>query len=121
MRNVTIVVQAAGYCKRAPVSIKQVQTYLKKVKLYKNAEVQHLTDENMVDEFTRLVKARPTKVIDGMVARDVKPKRKRKRIDKITERKKPRLQLIKSDDMDVEQGKGIKVKTESVHLKPLIK
>ena len=83
MHKVTIVAQAAGYCKRAPVSTKQVQTYLKKVKQYKNAEVQHLTDENIVSEFTRLIKARPMKVIDGMVTKDVKPKRKRRRIDKI--------------------------------------
>ena len=110
--------KAAGLCKRAPVSIKQVQTYLKKVKLYKNVEVEHLTDENIVAEFTRLVKARPKKVIDKMLASKPKPKVKRKRTETIVPRKKPRLELVKSEDVITEPRprKEVEVKTESISI-----
>ena len=64
---------------------------MKKVKLYKTAEVQHLTDENIVAEFTRLVKARPSKVINKMLSNKPKPKVKRKRNENVATRKKPRL------------------------------
>ena len=114
MHKVTIVVQAAGMCKRAPVSIKQVQAYLKKVKLYKNVEVQHLTDANIVDEFTRLVKARPSKVINKMLSNKPKPKVKRKRNENVAPRKKPRLEPVKSEGTNTELRKDIRVKTETV-------
>ena len=100
--------------KCAPVSIKQAQTYLKKVKLYKNVEVQHLTDENIVAEFTRLVKARPKKVIDKMVASKPKPRVKRKRVEKLAARKKPRLELVKSEDVITEHRKEMDVKMETI-------
>ena len=114
MHKVTIVVQAAGMCKRAPVSIKQVQAYLKKVKLYKNVEVQHLTDANVVDEFTRLVKARPSKVINKMLSNKPKPKVKRKRNENVAPRKKPRLEPVKSEGTNTELRKDIRVKAETV-------
>ena len=100
-------------CTRAPVSIKQSQTYLKKVKLYKNVEVQHLTDENIVAGFTRLIKARPTKVINLMILNKLKPKVKRKRNEKMTARKKPRLDTVGPEAATTETGKDIHVKTET--------
>ena len=98
------------------MSIKQAQTFLKKVKLYKNADVEHLTDENIVAEFTRLVKARPKKVIDKMLASKPKPKVKRKRTETIVPRKKSRLELVKSEDVITEPRprKEVEVKTESI-------
>ena len=95
------------------MSIKQAQTYLKKVKLYKNVEVQHLTDENIVAEFTRLIKARPTKVINLMILSKPKPKAKRKRNKKMTARQKPRLDTVKPEAATTETGKDIQVKPET--------
>ena len=96
------------------MSIKQVQAYLKKVKLYKNVEVQHLTDANIVDEFTRLVKARPSKVINKMLSNKPKPKVKRKRNENVAPRKKPRLEPVKSEGTNTELRKDIRVKAETV-------
>ena len=78
-----------------------------------NVEVQHLTDENIVSEFTRLVKARPTKMINQMILSKPKPKAKRKRNEKMTARKKPRLDTVKPEGAATETRKDIQVKTET--------
>ena len=83
--------------------------------MYKNVEVQHLTDENIVGEFTRIVKARPKKVIDKMLASKPKPKVKRKRTEKSVARKKPRLEVVKSEDVITEPRKEFEVKTETIN------
>ena len=63
MNPVTIVVKAAGYCKRAPASVNQAKTYLKKEKFYKKREVDYLSEDNVVEEFLKLCRARNPKVI----------------------------------------------------------
>ena len=66
-------------------------------------------------EFTRLVKARPKKVIDKMLANKPKPKVKRKLAETIVARKKPRLeQLVKSEDVITEPRKEVEVKTDTI-------
>ena len=89
---------------------------MKKVKLHKSAEVQHLTDENIVAKFTRLVKARPSKVINKMLSNKPKPKVKRKRNENVATRKKPRLEPVKSEGANAELRKDIQVKAETISL-----
>ena len=86
---------------------------MRKVKR-KNVEIQHLTDENIVAEFTRLVKARPSKVINKMLSNKPKPKVKRKRNEDVAMRKKPRLEPVKSEGANAEFRKDIQMKAETI-------
>ena len=60
MNSVTMVVVSAGYCKRTPPTMKQVKAYLKGVRCYNESElpVSHLTNENIVTQFRKLIRAR---------------------------------------------------------------
>ena len=67
-------------------------------------------------EFTRLAKARPTKVIDKMLTSKPKPKVKRKRSETIVARKKPRLeQLVKSEHVITEPHQKQEAPTVRMH------
>ena len=68
---VTVVVQAAGFCKRPPASLNRAKQYLKKVKLYKKQQVDHLTQDNVIEEFTKLDKARTAKIVEKMKAENL--------------------------------------------------
>ena len=118
MSRVTLIVQAAGYCKRDPASINEAKTYLKKEKLYKKKEVEHLSDANVVEEFLKLCRARSRKVIEKMKQEaDVqiqKIPRKRKRDDAKSPRKKPKVADIKAEEDSGDPAAIIQVKTESV-------
>ena len=56
--SITPLVVAAGYCKRTPPTLKQIKNFLKCAKGYKNHELSHLNDSNIVSEFRKLVRAR---------------------------------------------------------------
>ena len=58
MKSVTMVVVSAGYCKRTPPAMKQVKAYLKGVRCYKESELSHLTKDNIVTQFRKLIRAR---------------------------------------------------------------
>ena len=58
MKSVTMVVVSAGYCKRTPPTMKQVKAYLKGVRCYNESELSHLTNENIVTQFRKLIRAR---------------------------------------------------------------
>ena len=73
--------------------------------LQKNAEVQHLTDENIVAKFTRLVKAWPSKVTNKMLSNKSKPKVKRDRNENVAVHKKSRLEPVKSEGANAELRK----------------
>ena len=117
MTRVTVIVKAAGYCKRAPASIKQAKTYLKKEKLYKKSEVDHLNDENVVKEFLKLCRARSRVVVAKMKEEaDMKLKqknpRKRKRVENAPTRKRRKVPDIKPEVGSGDQPM-IQVKKES--------
>ena len=117
MSRVTVIVMAAGYCKRAPASITQAKTYLKKVKLYKKREVEYLTEENVVEEFLKLCRARSRQVIAKMkqeaAVKKEKP-RKRKRVEPKAPRKKPKVVDIKAEEDSGDPTAIIQVKKEPV-------
>ena len=54
MKSVTVVVVSAGYCKRTPPTMKQIKSYLKGIHFYKEADLKHLNQDNIVTEFRRL-------------------------------------------------------------------
>ena len=100
MTRVTVVVKAAGYCKRAPASIKQAKTYLKKEKLYKKSEVDHLNDENVVEEFLKLCRARSRVVVAKMKEEadlKLKHKKPKNRVENTPTRKKRKVPDIKPE------------------------
>ena len=49
-----------------------------------------------------------------MVASKPKPRVKRKRVEKLVARKKPRLELVKSEDVITEHRKEMHVKMETI-------
>ena len=102
MTRVTVVVQAAGYCKRAPASLNQAKTYLKKEKFYKKSEVEHLTEESVVENFLKWFRAYGRAVIAEMKKEASKVKlkkpRKRKRVEKNPIRKKLRDKFFETEE-----------------------
>ena len=99
MKTVTVVLVAAGYCKRTPPTMKQIKNYLKGVHSYKGPELNHLNQENIVSEFRKLVRARkgvikPEKVspVKRETAKKPKPRLKgKKRKPEFTAPKKKRV------------------------------
>ena len=107
--------QAAGLCKRAPVSIKKSPNVFEKGQtLQERLSAEHLTDENIVAEFTQLVKALPSKLINKMLSNKPKPKVNRKRDENVASHKKPPLEPVKSEGANAKLRKNIQAKAETV-------
>ena len=99
-----LVVVAAGYCKRTPPTMKQVKAYLKGVRGYKESELSHLTNENIVTQFRKLIRARKA-VVKAEKVSPVKSKSKMK--------PKPKLSGKKRKSESTPKRKRVKQETTS--------
>ena len=104
MKSVTMVVVAAGYCKRTHPTMKQIKNYLKGVHSYKDKQLKHLSDDNIVVEFRKLVRSKKTVVKPEKVSRvksdvAITPKPQLKGKKRKSEFTPPKRKRIKKESM----------------------
>ena len=103
MKSVTLVVVAAGYCKRTPPTMKQIKNYLKGVHAYKETQLKHLNEENIVAEFRKLVRSKKAVVKPEKVSRarkhTMKPKPQLKGKKRKPEFITPKRKRVKEESM----------------------